>query len=158
MAEPHRLPARESVALAGAADEDRHLVADQLAAAAGENRRTVDKAQTLLLVAAGGESPDPTALRQHAAQDRDAAVASRISRRAGRGDVGDDAGAQGEVSAESLGKRVISGRCVRVRCETGPPQRRWKHRVNKPGPEPCTGRPFGLQGQLESESENGNPD
>jgi hypothetical protein len=39
-------------------------VADQLAAAAGENRRAVDQARTLLLVAGGGEPSDATALRQ----------------------------------------------------------------------------------------------
>jgi hypothetical protein len=48
-------------------------------------------------------------------------------------DFDDDAGVAGEVSAEALGKRVISGRGVPARCETGPSQGRWKHR----GPEPA---------------------
>jgi len=54
------------------------LVANQLAAAVGEDRRTVDKAHPLLLVAAGGESPDAPALCWHAAEDRGAAVAGGI--------------------------------------------------------------------------------
>jgi hypothetical protein len=37
------------VAAAGAAVAGCHLVADQLAAATGENRRTIDQARTLLL-------------------------------------------------------------------------------------------------------------
>jgi len=46
----------------------------QLAAAAGENRRTLDKTRPLLLVATGGESSDAPALRKHAAKDRMLAV------------------------------------------------------------------------------------
>ena len=41
---------------------DRQLVADQPAAAVGEDRRAVDKACALLLAAAGGESPDAAAV------------------------------------------------------------------------------------------------
>ena len=41
VAEPDRLRSRESVAAAGVADEDRHLVTDQLAAAAGQDRRPI---------------------------------------------------------------------------------------------------------------------
>jgi len=61
-----------------------HLVADQLAAAAGENRRVFDKACPVLLVAAGRESSDAPGLRKHAAEDRDAAAASGIRRGAER--------------------------------------------------------------------------
>jgi hypothetical protein len=43
--------------------------ADQLAAASVENRRAVDKARPLLLVAAAGEPPHTAAVRRHAAQD-----------------------------------------------------------------------------------------
>ena len=42
VAEPDRLQPRELVATAGAAHADRKVVADQLAAAADENRRTID--------------------------------------------------------------------------------------------------------------------
>ena len=54
------------------------MVADELAAAAGENRRTADQARPLLLAAAGGKSPHAAAVWEHAAQDRGAAIASRI--------------------------------------------------------------------------------
>jgi len=42
------------------------LVADQLAAAAGENQRTIDQACTLLLVAAGREPSDTAVVWWHA--------------------------------------------------------------------------------------------
>jgi len=71
---------REPVAAAGAADAGCHLVADQLAAAAGENRRAFDKACPVLLVAAGRESSHAPALRKHAAEDRGAAVAGGMRR------------------------------------------------------------------------------
>jgi len=51
------------VATAGVAEEDRPLVADQFAAAAGETC-------TVLLAAAGGESPHTAAVWSHAVQDR----------------------------------------------------------------------------------------
>src|SRR5208282_1182459 len=84
VAEPDRLQPREFVAAAGVAGAGRHLVADQLAAAPGENRRTAHQTCALLLVAAGGESSDAPALRKHAAEDRDAAAASGIRRGAER--------------------------------------------------------------------------
>jgi hypothetical protein len=78
VAEPDCLKPWELVATAGAARADREVVAHQLAAAVGEDRRTVDKARALLLVAAGGESPDAPALCPHAAKDHDAAGAGGI--------------------------------------------------------------------------------
>ncbi len=77
---PDRLQPRKFVPAAGAAHEGRHLVADQLAAATAENRRTVDQARTLLLAAAGGEPSDAAAVCRHAAEDRGAAVAGGIRR------------------------------------------------------------------------------
>jgi len=62
----------------GAADEGRDMVADQLAAATGETRRTIDQARTLLLVAPGGEASDAAVVWRHAAQDLDVAVAGGI--------------------------------------------------------------------------------
>ena len=81
VAERDRLQPGESVAAAGAAQANRELVADQLAAAAGEDRRAVDKACPLLLAAAGGESSDAAAVWRHAAADGGAAAASRIRAR-----------------------------------------------------------------------------
>jgi hypothetical protein len=74
----------------------------------------------LLLVAAGGESPDAAALRQHAAQDRDAARAGGIRRAQSGADLNDDAEAKGAVSAQPREKRIISRRCVPAGGETGP--------------------------------------
>jgi hypothetical protein len=72
------------------------------------------------------------AVCRHAAEDRGAAVPGGIRRAQSGADFDDDAGAAEEVSAEALGKRVISGRCVPARCETGPSRHRWKHRGPKP--------------------------
>src|ERR1019366_4395229 len=94
VAEPNRLQPWQPVAAAGAAGADRRLVADQLAAAAGENPRAVDKACALLLVAPGGGSSGALALRQHAAENRDAAVASRIGGPQSGADFGDEIGRQ----------------------------------------------------------------
>src|SRR5271163_2698613 len=77
--EPDRLQPREFVAAAGAADAGRLLVADRLAAAVDEDRRTIDQARTLLLVAAGGESSHAAAVRGQAGGDRDATVARGIT-------------------------------------------------------------------------------
>jgi hypothetical protein len=69
MAEPDRLQSREPKAATGAAGADRQLVADQLAAAAGESRQPTDQARTLL-PASCGESSDAAAagpLRKNAA-------------------------------------------------------------------------------------------
>ena len=77
------------------------MASSQLSAAVSEDRRTVDKARTLLLVAVGGESPDAPVVRRHAAEDHGAAVAAGISR------------AQAEqISMTMLGRRR---KCLRIR-------------------------------------------
>src|ERR1035441_5998058 len=83
MAEPDRLQPGEPVAAAGAAKQDRQLVADELAATAGEDGRTIGETRPVLLPATGGEPPDAAAVRKHAAADRRAALADRIGRRGG---------------------------------------------------------------------------
>ena len=55
------------MAAASAAEEDRRLVLDQLAATVGEDRRQADQARAVLLVDAGGEPPDPAVVREHGA-------------------------------------------------------------------------------------------
>jgi Transposase DDE domain group 1 len=75
---PAGLQLGQSVAPSGAAEKNRRLVADELAAAAGENRRTPNQARPVLLAATGGESPHAAAVWEHAAQDRGAAITSRI--------------------------------------------------------------------------------
>jgi hypothetical protein len=68
VAERHRLQLGQPMAAAGAARADREVVANQLAAAAGENRRAFNQARTLLLAVAGGEPSDAAAFREHAAE------------------------------------------------------------------------------------------
>jgi len=64
----------------GATEEDRQLVADELAAAAREDGRAVGEACPLLRADAGGEPPDAAVVREHGAPDRSAAGAHRIGR------------------------------------------------------------------------------
>jgi hypothetical protein len=61
--QPDRVQPGEPVAAAGAAEEDRELVAYQLAAAAGEDRVQAGQARTVLLADAGREPPHAAALR-----------------------------------------------------------------------------------------------
>jgi hypothetical protein len=78
MAERDRLQFGQSVAAAGATEEDREVVADEFAATAGENGRAIGEACPLLLVAAGGESSDAATIWRHGAADRCAAGAGGI--------------------------------------------------------------------------------
>ena len=58
------------MAAAGAAAKDRELVADEFAAAAGEDGRTAGEACPVLLVAVSGKPFDETFICQHAGADR----------------------------------------------------------------------------------------
>jgi hypothetical protein len=155
VAERDRLQLGQPVAAAGAAGTDRSLVADQLAAAAGEDRRAFNKACTLLLAAACGEPPDAAALREHAAKDRDAAVAGVIGRVQSGADFDNDAGAQEEVSAEPFGKRAAPGVACQSDAKPAPPGAAGntvdQYRLNPLQREIV--RPIQ---RLESESQNGN--
>ena len=64
---------RQPAAAAGAAQEGRQLVIDQLGAEAGEDGRSAGETCPLLLATAGREPSDAAALRSHAGQDRAAA-------------------------------------------------------------------------------------
>ena len=78
LAECDRLQPGEPVAAPGAAEEDRQVVADQLAAAAGEDGRAAGEARPLLLAPAGGESSEAPPVRVDGAADRVAALACRV--------------------------------------------------------------------------------
>ena len=69
MADDHRLQLGKPVAAAGATEEDRQLVADELAAAAREDGRAVGEACPLLLVDAGREPSDAAPVWKHGAAD-----------------------------------------------------------------------------------------
>jgi hypothetical protein len=122
------------VAAAVATDAGRHLIADQLAAAAGDNRRAVDKARPLLLVAAGGEPSHTAAVRRHAAQDHGLAGAGGINGTLIADKLGRRKAAQGAVrresSAKSRGAVLESGRNGSQRATaataSGPPPPDWR--------------------------------
>ena len=69
MAEPDRLQPGKPVAAAGAAEEDREVVADERAAAAGEDRWAADQARSLLLATVGREPSDAAAVCVDGAAD-----------------------------------------------------------------------------------------
>jgi hypothetical protein len=75
---PAGLQLGQPVAPSGAAEENRRLVADELVAAAGENRRTPDQARPILLAVAGGESPHAAVVWEHAGKDRGDAAAKWV--------------------------------------------------------------------------------
>ena len=133
------------------------MVAYQLAAAVGEDRWTAHPTCALLLVAAGREPPDETALWEHAAKDRGVTVAGGIRRVQRGANLDNGSGLAAEVSADAAGKSVLSGRCVLAGGET-------RH---LPGAAARTGDPNRLKPlqqavvrpirELEAESQNRNP-
>src|ERR1700730_19333129 len=109
VAELDRLQTRVFVPAAGAANEGRHLVANQLAAAVGEDRRTAHPTCALLLVAVGRGAPDGAVGWRPATENRDAAVASGIGGPPLAADFGDErARGRGEVSQNSVGNAAVA--------------------------------------------------
>jgi hypothetical protein len=135
--------AGEPVAPAGAADAGRHLVADQLAAAVGQDRWTADPTCAPLLVAIGREPSDAAAVRGHAAEGRGLAHASGI-RRVWCGAIFDDgAGLAAEASADAPGKGSFRG--VACSREAKPaPSGAAERRGPKPAETLCSKRSSGL--------------
>src|ERR1035437_7290460 len=78
MAEPDRLQLRKPVAAAGAAEEDRELVADQLTATVGEDRRQADQARPVLLASVGRGPSDAAGVRGDSAADLGVAVTGGV--------------------------------------------------------------------------------
>ena len=68
----------------GAAEEDRRLVLDELAATASEDGRTISETRPLQLAAIGRESSDAATVWKHGAADRRAAPADWIERGGGQ--------------------------------------------------------------------------
>ena len=66
----------------GRPTKNQELVADELAAAADEDRRSARQARPLLLVALGRRASEPEAVRRDAGEDLGAACAGRLTRRA----------------------------------------------------------------------------
>ncbi len=63
----------------GVAEEDRELAADQLAAKAGENRRSFDQARAVLFAAAGREPSGRATVWEHGTADRCAEGGYRVA-------------------------------------------------------------------------------
>ena len=107
VAQPDRLQLGEPLAAVCAAEEDRELVADQLAAAAGEDRRQGGQARPMLLADVGRKPPDQAAVRKHGTADR------------GAGDGVDGGGGCSEI-------RRLGGEGRRGVCGM-----RWKDRISR---------------------------
>jgi hypothetical protein len=69
----------ESVAAAGAAEEDLEVVADQFAATAGEDGRQAGEARPVLLVAAGRDTSHTAVVRGHGWADQCAGGGDRVA-------------------------------------------------------------------------------
>src|SRR5271165_1391506 len=78
-AEPAGLQPGEFVAADGVAQANRELVANELAATAGEDGRTAGETCPLLLALAGGEPSDEAALWEYGAADRGAVASGGIA-------------------------------------------------------------------------------
>ena len=84
MAEPDRLQLGKPVAAAGAAEEDRELVADQLAATVGEDGRAVGETCAVLLASVGRGPSDAAAVWGNFAEGLGAAPTDWIGRGGGK--------------------------------------------------------------------------
>jgi hypothetical protein len=71
----------QPVATASAAEKNRHLVADELAAAVGKDRWAPGEACTVLLADVGGGSSNPTPIQHDAPADLGAAGPNRLNAR-----------------------------------------------------------------------------
>ena len=108
MAEPDRLRPGKPVAAAGAAEEDRELVADQLAAAAGEDGRAVGETCAVLLASVSRGPSDAPSFRGDFAEDLGVTVAGGVAIDSWR-EVGEERGWEGEASGQPAGKQASSG-------------------------------------------------
>ena len=79
MVERDCLQLGESLATLSGAEEDWELVANEFAAALGEDRRPAGETCAPLLAAAGGRASHAAAFWQHASKDRGAAAAGRVA-------------------------------------------------------------------------------
>jgi len=107
VAECDRLQPGQPVAAVGAAQEDRRLVVDQLAAAVSEDGWPIDQARPLLLAVPGREPPDSATVWEHGPADLLAAP----TRRVGEPQTGADFGGErdrGRESVRGTGRKRVS--------------------------------------------------
>jgi hypothetical protein len=84
----------------GTAEEDRELVADQLAATAGEDRRQAGRACPVLLADAGCDSPDQATVWDDGRKDRPLCRCRPVDGCDGRREFGRPGGGAGKVFVE----------------------------------------------------------
>ena len=155
MAEPDRLQLGKPVAAAGAAEEDRELVADQLAAAAGEDRRPVGEARPVLLAAVSGRSSDAAGVRIDFAKDLGVAPADWIGRGGRKENRLKEGGWDGEVSEKSLAMSPCGLFSCREEAEQALPRRPSESCGMKNSQRPPPAETVGCT-MLGTESQNGN--
>ena len=112
-AEPASLQPGESVAAAGTAEANRELVADQLAATTGEDRRTAGETCPLLLAFAGGEPSDEAALWEYGAADRGAVASGGLAEPVAERSIQSQEGTEGCLTRPD-GKAVVSSCGTRI--------------------------------------------
>ncbi len=95
---------------AGAAGENRQVVAEQLAAAAAENGRSAGEARPVLLAAAGEEPSNAPPLRVHGRADRAAGPTDGIAELPTSAEISDqDSAGEGSVSGRNPERPTIEG-------------------------------------------------
>ncbi len=107
LAERDCLQSGESVATFGAAAADWELVADEPAAATGEDGRSAGEAYSLLLATLGREPSDQATLRGHGTADRLAVHANGVSEPPTEQISATREVGEGEVSEELVGKAAV---------------------------------------------------
>jgi hypothetical protein len=107
--ESNRLQSGEPVATVGAAQEDRRLIVDQLAAAVSEDGWPIDQAHPQLLAAHGREPPDSATGWEHGPADRLAAQTRRVGEPQTGADFGGERDREEKVSEERFGKTGTLG-------------------------------------------------
>ena len=110
MAERASLQPREPVAALGAAQQNRQLVAELLAAAVGEDGRPVGQARTVRLVVLGRKSSDAPAVWQHGAANLGATAACGMIETAREERFINNEAREGEVFEKSLRAAVPGGK------------------------------------------------
>jgi len=93
------------MAAAGAAKEDRELVADQLAATVGEDRRQADQARPVLLASVGRGPSDTPGVRGDSTADLGAAVTGGVRAGGLPGRKGSEEKKEGRWSVRELGPK-----------------------------------------------------
>jgi len=129
--ERDRLQPGEPVAAAGVAAADWELVANEPAAAVGENGRPTGEARAILLAAAGREPPDAAAFWSHAEQNRGPLVPRGLANRRPNRILCHEEKAGGNVSKASVERGAVSDLGILRSGKSGGFRWRWRLRTVK---------------------------